>query len=171
MRDELLAAPVVAVRSDRFQLEFCSVHEADEAMDGDTAYATRRKSLRVSWTLITSSFALIVLLGALCLFFFFHPRTCRQTCHSFASTDTILEEIRGVDYERLKSSADSTDVRLPSNVFPESYNLRIVPFLWVGNSTFDGQVDIVVNVTAPMDNVTLHTVDLNVTECIVIRYV
>lgn len=149
-----------------------SVHEAaDEPMDGDATYATRRKSLRVSWTLLTSSFAFIVLLCALCLFFFFHPRTCRQTYGGprFGSTETILDEIRGFDYERLENDYGATDVRLPAGVVPESYDLRIIPFLWAGNSTFDGQVDIVVNVTAPVDGVTLHAVDLNMTECLVTR--
>lgn len=138
---------------------------------GDTAYAARRKSLRVSWTLVTSSFALIVLLCALCLFFFFHPRACRQPSGggAYGSTETILDEIRGVDYERLENNFGSTDVRLPADVVPESYKLKIIPFLWVGNSTFDGQVDIVVNVTAPVDNITLHAVDLNMTECLVTR--
>lgn len=141
-------------------------------MDADTAYTARRKSLRTSWTLLTSSFAFIVLLCALCLFFFFHPRTCRSTSGSgpFGSTETILNEIRGVDYERLEDGFDPTDVRLPTAVVPDSYRLRIIPFLWAGNSTFDGQVDIVVNITAPVDNVTLHAVDLNVTECLVTRY-
>ncbi|XP_022181225.1 aminopeptidase N-like isoform X1 [Myzus persicae] len=150
-----------------------NVHEAaDEPMDGDATYATRRKSLRVSWTLLTSSFAFIVLLCALCLFFFFHPRTCGQSSGGprFGSTEKILDEIRGFDYERMENDYGATDVRLPTEVVPESYDLRIIPFLWAGNSTFDGQVDIVVNATAPVDGVTLHAVDLNMTECLVTRY-
>lgn len=147
-----------------------SVHESDEPMDGDTAYTARRKSLRVSWTLVTSSFALIVLLCALCLFFFFHLQTCQQPSSGiFKSTETILDEIRSVDYEKFENNFGATDVRLPTDVIPESYNLRIVPFLWTGNSTFDGQVDIIVNVTIPVDNITLHAVDLNITECLVTR--
>jgi len=143
-------------------------------MDGDATYATRRKTLRVSWTLLTSSFAFIVLLCALCLFFFFHPRTCRPMFGGsrFGSTEMILEEIRGFDYERLENDYGATDVRLPAGVVPESYDLRIIPFLWLekgGNSTFDGQVDIVVNITTPVDSVTLHAVDLNMTECLVSR--
>jgi len=140
-------------------------------MDGDATYATRRKTLRVSWTLLTSSFAFIVLLCALCLFFFFHPRTCRPMPigSGFGSTETILDEIHGFDYERVENEYGDTDVRLPAEVVPESYDLRIIPFLWAGNSTFDGQVDIVVNVTAPVDSVTLHAVDLNMTECLVTR--
>ncbi|XP_025415668.1 aminopeptidase N-like isoform X2 [Sipha flava] len=153
-----------------------NVHEADEAMDGDIAYTTRRKTLSVSWTLVTSSFAIIVLLCALCLFFFFHPRTCRQLSGSLAgSTEMLLDEIRDVNYGRLDNNIGTTDVRLPRDVVPESYNLRIVPYLWpddrgASNSTFDGQVSIVVNVTAPVDNITLHAVDLNVTECLVTRH-
>lgn len=159
-----------------------SVHESGQpaipAMDGgDTPYAARRKSDRAAWTLLTSSFAFIVLLGALCLFFFFHPRTCRQlqldgygyAGGAFGSTDTILDEIRGVDYERLENAAGAADVRLPAHVVPESYALRIVPYLWAGNSTFRGQVDVVVNVTAPVDEITLHAADLNMTEYVVTR--
>lgn len=128
----------------------------------------------MSWALVTSSFALVVLLCALCLFFFFHPRTCRQLSGALpGSTEMILDEIRDVDYARLENSIGTTDVRLPRDVVPESYDLRIVPFLWLDdrgrNSTFDGQVSIVVNVTAPVDSMTLHAVDLNMTECLVTR--
>lgn len=142
---------------------------------GDTA---RRKSDSVAWTLLTSSFAFIVLLCALCLFFFFHPRTCRQlqldggygyAGAAFGSTDTILDEIRGVDYGRLEGAAGAADVRLPGHVVPVSYALRLVPYLWAGNSTFAGQVDVVVNVTAPADEIALHAADLNVTEYVVTR--
>lgn len=152
---------------------------------GDAAYASsaaaaaaarRSKSLRATWTLVTSSFAFVVLLCALCLFFFFHPRTCRHLygtggtmAGSFASTETILDEIRAVDYDQLDTGSGTIDVRLPDAVVPDSYSVRIVPFLWAGNATFDGQVDIVVNVTAAVDSVTLHAVDMNVTECLVSR--
>lgn len=144
-------------------------------MDGDTAYTTRRKGFKTSWTLLTSTFALIILLCALCLFFFFHPRTWNRQVSSIgrdtlSSTDTILDEISNVDYMKL-DTVDTMGIRLPTNVVPESYNLKIVPYLWAGNYTFDGQVDIVVNVTAPTDSIILHAVDMNMTECLVTRSV
>lgn len=142
-------------------------------MDGDTAYTARRKSLRLSWALVTSSFAFIVLLLALCMFFFFHPLTCDcQSRHDLSSTKALLNEIRTVDYEGLETTVGTTDVRLPRDVIPESYRIRIIPYLWLennGNSTFEGRVDVVVNVKAPIDNITLHAVDMNMTECLVTR--
>ncbi|XP_050542648.1 aminopeptidase N-like isoform X2 [Daktulosphaira vitifoliae] len=146
------------------------VHEAAEIMESDTTYAARKKAYRLPLFIVASSIAFFVLLCMICLFFVFYPTLCQNKSNYLGSTEYILDEIRGVDYERLESNTGTTDVRLPTVVVPDSYNLRIVPFLWVGNSTFNGQVSIVVNVTAPINSITLHAVDLNVTECKVSRF-
>ncbi|XP_050422404.1 aminopeptidase N isoform X2 [Adelges cooleyi] len=147
-----------------------NVHEAGETMDGDTTYTTGRKIRRVRWSVVASLVAVIFLLCALCLFFAFNSSLCNRQPNLLGTTETILDEIRGVDYERLESNTGSTHVRLPTSVIPDSYSIRIIPFLWAGNSTFEGQVDIIVNVTVSVDSITLHAVDLNMTECTVIRY-
>lgn len=56
------------------------------------------------------------------------------------------------------------DVRLPRSVVPESYELRLIPFIEVGNFTFNGEVKILVNVTEDTKNVTLHAMDMNIDE-------
>nr|AVD96939.1 putative APN-3 [Nilaparvata lugens] len=58
----------------------------------------------------------------------------------------------------------SQDVRLPRSVLPHSYEIKLVPFIWEGNFTFAGQVDIVVNVTQPTRSITLHVNDIEVHE-------
>jgi len=56
------------------------------------------------------------------------------------------------------------DVRLPRSVVPDSYQVRLVPHLWVdkSNFTFTGQVVIRVNVTKNTKNITLHANELTV---------
>ncbi|CAL7935732.1 unnamed protein product [Xylocopa violacea] len=56
------------------------------------------------------------------------------------------------------------DVRLPRAVIPDSYELKLIPFIQVGNFTFNGEVKILVNVTEDTRNVTLHAMDMNIDE-------
>ncbi|XP_048262950.1 aminopeptidase N isoform X2 [Bombus terrestris] len=56
------------------------------------------------------------------------------------------------------------DVRLPRSVVPDSYELKLIPFIQVGNFTFHGEVKILVNVTEDTENVTLHAVDMHINE-------
>jgi hypothetical protein len=54
------------------------------------------------------------------------------------------------------------DVRLPRSVVPESYKLRLIPFLEEGNFTFSGEVVIQVNVSRATSNITLHSNELEI---------
>lgn len=56
------------------------------------------------------------------------------------------------------------DVRLPRSVLPDTYELKLTPFIWEGNFTFNGEVKILVNVTEKTKNITLHAVDLKIDE-------
>ena len=62
------------------------------------------------------------------------------------------------------SSKKKLDVRLPRAVVPDSYELKLIPFIWEGNFTFNGEVKILVNVTEDTKNVTLHAVDMVIDE-------
>ena len=62
------------------------------------------------------------------------------------------------------SSKKKLDVRLPRAVVPDSYELKLIPFIWEGNFTFNGEVKILVNVTEDTKNVTLHAVDMIIDE-------
>nr|XP_033334550.1 aminopeptidase N isoform X2 [Megalopta genalis]XP_033334551.1 aminopeptidase N isoform X2 [Megalopta genalis] len=56
------------------------------------------------------------------------------------------------------------DVRLPRSVLPDSYELRLIPFIWEGNFTYHGEVKILVNVTEDTKNVTLHAASMDIDE-------
>lgn len=60
--------------------------------------------------------------------------------------------------------ANRTNIRLPKTMHPISYELKLIPFLFEGNFTFQGDVRIVVNVTASCKNITLHSVGLRMKE-------
>ncbi|XP_046399039.1 aminopeptidase N-like [Ischnura elegans] len=54
--------------------------------------------------------------------------------------------------------------RLPEDVEPLSYDLRLVPFLEEGNFTFKGYVNIMINVKQVTNKITLHAKKLNIYE-------
>ncbi|CAK9804071.1 Aminopeptidase N [Anthophora plagiata] len=54
------------------------------------------------------------------------------------------------------------DVRLPRSIIPDSYELKLIPFIQEGNFTFNGEVKILVNVTEDTRNVSLHAVDMDI---------
>ena len=62
------------------------------------------------------------------------------------------------------SSKKKLDVRLPRAVVPDSYELKLIPFIWEGNFTFNGEVKILVNVTEDTKSVALHAVDMIIDE-------
>ncbi|KAJ8960573.1 hypothetical protein NQ318_013862 [Aromia moschata] len=76
-------------------------------------------------------------------------------------TEVITTTTSPVASTSAKSAEDSDlDVRLPRAVLPQSYKLKLVPFLQEGNFTFNGEVEILVNVTQATNNITLHSDDL-----------
>ncbi|XP_074096420.1 suppressor of ER stress-induced death isoform X3 [Cotesia typhae] len=54
------------------------------------------------------------------------------------------------------------DVRLPKSVVPDTYEIKLMPFIWEGNFTFNGEVTIYVNVTKDTKNITLHATDMEI---------
>ncbi|KZC13132.1 Aminopeptidase N [Dufourea novaeangliae] len=62
------------------------------------------------------------------------------------------------------SNQEKLDVRLPRSVVPDSYELRLIPFIWEGNFTYHGEVKILVNVTEDTRNVTLHATSMDIDE-------
>ncbi|CAG9794995.1 unnamed protein product [Diatraea saccharalis] len=53
-----------------------------------------------------------------------------------------------------------TDVRLPTNIKPERYHLKLTPYIYEGNFTFDGVVSVVVTVKNDTKEVKFHGVEL-----------
>lgn len=62
-------------------------------------------------------------------------------------------------------------VRLPTAVVPHSYHISILPFLGEGNFTFAGTLVAVINVTSPTYNISIHAVELEISETNVTRII
>ncbi|OWR41732.1 Aminopeptidase N [Danaus plexippus plexippus] len=54
-----------------------------------------------------------------------------------------------------------TDVRLPTNIKPDSYLLKLTPYIIEGNFTFDGEISIVITVKNNTNRITFHGVELS----------
>lgn len=52
------------------------------------------------------------------------------------------------------------DIRLPINIRPDRYYLKLTPYIYEGNFTFDGECSVIVNVTNDTNKVTFHGVEL-----------
>lgn len=52
------------------------------------------------------------------------------------------------------------DVRLPTDIRPDRYYLKLTPYIYEGNFTFDGECSVIVNVTNDTNKVTFHGVEL-----------
>lgn len=53
-----------------------------------------------------------------------------------------------------------TDVRLPTSVKPDRYYLKLTPYIFEGNFTFDGEICIIVTVRNETKQITFHGVEL-----------
>lgn len=67
-------------------------------------------------------------------------------------------------FEEDLNLVNRTNIRLPKTMHPISYELKLIPFLFEGNFTFEGDVRIKVNVTTNCKNITLHAIGLNIKE-------
>mgnify|MGYP002715765487 CR=1 FL=1 len=54
------------------------------------------------------------------------------------------------------------NLRLPKSVVPDSYDVKLIPFLSENNFTFNGEIKILINVTENTNNVTLHVNDIEI---------
>ncbi|XP_052753551.1 aminopeptidase N [Galleria mellonella] len=53
-----------------------------------------------------------------------------------------------------------TDVRLPTNIKPDRYYIKLTPYIYEGDFTFDGETSIVLTVKNDTQQVTFHGVEL-----------
>nr|CAD7438148.1 unnamed protein product [Timema bartmani] len=75
---------------------------------------------------------------------------------------TPMTEVTTSSPPQVPPKAPKLDVRLPRAIKPDSYDIKIIPFIVEGNFTFHGAVSIVLNVTQDTRNVTLHVNDIKV---------
>jgi hypothetical protein len=54
-----------------------------------------------------------------------------------------------------------TDVRLPTKIRPDRYFIKLTPYIYEGNFTFDGVLSVVISVKNDTQKVTFHGVELS----------
>ncbi|KAF5289209.1 hypothetical protein FQR65_LT00096 [Abscondita terminalis] len=96
---------------------------------------------------------------------------CSKTSTENISTTEVVDEkestttIVSVTESTEKNEPNkSIDVRLPLSMVPDSYDVKLIPFLQEDNFTFHGEVNIRINVTAKTTNITLHADELIINE-------
>lgn len=83
---------------------------------------------------------------------------------TIALNNSSTTEQNDTQYEEDLHLANRTNIRLPKTMHPISYELKLIPFLFEGNFTFEGDVRIKVNVTINCKNITLHAIGLKMNE-------
>ncbi|OAD60670.1 Aminopeptidase 2 [Eufriesea mexicana] len=134
-------------------------------MDTHTTTFGRKRACTVSpcgaFLLVATFFISVVTIGLLV----YHLSPCHEgkppkPCNDLSNTEFEGRGTSGTDTFGKKK----LDVRLPRSVIPDSYDLWLIPFIQVGNFTFNGEVKILVNVTEDTKNVTLHAMDMDIDE-------
>lgn len=74
------------------------------------------------------------------------------------------DESKRVPFEEDLHLHNRTNIRLPKTMHPIAYELKLIPFLFEGNFTFNGEVRIKVLVTRSSQNITLHAMALKIHE-------
>jgi aminopeptidase N len=145
-------------------------------MDGTTVTFSKRRGYVLSrWgiVLIAALFVVAIVATGLLVYRF---ASCAHHQHTGThSTDGVHSGIN--DTSRVLIPAEPAlplpppltkspklDVRLPRAVIPDSYKIKVIPFIYEGNFTFNGEVAVIVNVTEKTSNITLHFNDIKISE-------
>jgi hypothetical protein len=75
---------------------------------------------------------------------------------------TVNEQSHLVEQTRDWSFKVDENWRLPRNLVPISYNVRLLPFIEVGNFTTDGYVEMVVRCVQSTSNITFSSADITI---------
>lgn len=79
------------------------------------------------------------------------------------NSQTVDEDaLRVFQFEEDINRSNRTNIQLPKTMYPLYYELKLMPFLFPGNFTFNGDVRITVNVTESCRNITLHATALRI---------
>ncbi|KAK7601689.1 hypothetical protein V9T40_009130 [Parthenolecanium corni] len=137
------------------------IPEVLEVMEGGDNSASKKtkKVLRVPHV-VAVFISIIFLLSLLISTFLFYKYVTR--CEKSVQLEDLGNDVK--TFEEYYSPKPKRYVRLPRSVVPDSYNLKIIPYIWEGNFTFDGEVSIIVNITERTNNITLHILNLNISE-------
>lgn len=80
------------------------------------------------------------------------------------STDNSKSELETTTSHDESTTKDDenavTDVRLPTSIRPDRYYIKLTPYIFEGNFTFDGEISIIITVKNKTDKITFHGVEL-----------
>ncbi|XP_066591926.1 aminopeptidase N [Prorops nasuta] len=135
-------------------------------MDAHTTTFGRKNGCTISrcGAFLLSVFFLVCLVATGFLVYHFAPcldENPRKSCIDTTS-DSVISTAKAFSTSSIKKKTEN--LRLPRSVLPDLYEVKLIPFIWEGNFTFNGEVKIIVNVTEDTKNVTLHAVDMKIDE-------
>lgn len=151
--------------------------EALAMMDGTTVTFSKRRGYVLSrWGIIiaaTAFLAAVVATGLLVYKFAscaeYQPAGTYPTdgVHKNGTSRVVVPSYStepATHHTPSSTKSPKLDVRLPRAVTPDSYTIKIIPFIYEGNFTFNGEVTVVINVTEATTNITLHFNDIKIHE-------
>ncbi|XP_012268487.2 aminopeptidase N isoform X2 [Athalia rosae] len=134
-------------------------------MDAHTTTFGRKRGCTVSRCggfLLGTLFLLSVVVTALLVY---HFAPCADSVSRTGNREAGMPGIKiGKGFGAAGFAGKKLDLRLPRSVVPVLYRLKLTPFIWPGNFTFNGEVEILVNVTEDTKNITLHSTNLDIDE-------
>lgn len=85
---------------------------------------------------------------------------CNQTYDEVTTKVTTIKDDSVNLSKVLNDTKSKVNVRLPRNVNPIKYDVKLIPFIFEGNFTFHGEVRIIIEALEDTNNITLHAADL-----------
>lgn len=99
----------------------------------------------------------------------FPPNFGEFACDNGSLLDAVAEKTANTSFTEIPVDVADVEkpkpyVRLPRSILPIKYDIKLLPFIFEGNFTFNGNVSIVVKVLESTNNVTLHAMDLVISQ-------
>jgi aminopeptidase N len=151
--------------------------EALAMMDGTTVtFSKRRGYVLGRWGVILTALAFLAAVVATGLLVYkfascadYQPAGTYPTdgVHSNGTSRVVVPTYSTespVTHTPSSTKSPKLNVRLPRAVIPDSYTIKIIPFIYEGNFTFNGEVSVIINVREATSNVTLHFNDIKIHE-------
>lgn len=116
-------------------------HEVLAMMDAHTTTFGRTKGCTISrcGAFLLGAFFLISLVVTGLMVYHYAP-CLEEKIHSSESLHGNFGQQTAKSFSSNSASKRKIDVRLPKSIVPDSYELRLIPFIWEGNFTFNGEV-------------------------------
>lgn len=133
-----------------------STGELDDAVE-ESSNATGPKGIFISRRLIASHLLIVSIAlttVALTVYYF------GIKCQNFDNVTPILEVSTEIPTQTAKTMV--VDVRLPRNLLPLHYDIRLLPWMEEGNFTTDGFIQILLECVKTTNKIVLHSTDIEI---------